>query len=175
MKIESKEDLFVAWLSEIYSAEKQVADILPKIIEEATNPELKDTLRNHLRETEKQVVRLDEIFKILNCEIENKKCDGMNGLGMEANSLIRRVTDRAVLDSALIAVAQKIERYEIFCYETLCTLGEALNHEDVLMLLRRTLIEEKAADEKLHAIAFGLSTWGTAPPRHGYEGSEIPV
>ena len=175
MKIESKEDLFVAWLSEIYSAEKQVADILPKIIEEATNPELKDMLRAHLRETEKQVVRLDEIFKILNCEIEDKKCDGMKGLVLEANSLILRVKDRTVLDSALIAVTQKIERYEIFCYETLCTLGEALNHEGALMLLRRTLVEEKAADEKLHAITFGLSAWGVAPPRHGYEGSEIPL
>lgn len=175
MKIKSREDLFTAWLYEIYSAEKQIADILPRIIDKSTDPELKDVFRNHLRETERQVVRLDEIFKILNCEIEDRKCIGMVGLVEEAGEMMRDVADRNTLDVVLIAIVRKIERYEIFCYEALCALGDVLGRRDAVMLLRRTLMEEKAADEALHAMILGAETWNMAAPLHGREGSGIAI
>lgn len=175
MKIKSREDLFTAWLYEIYSAEKQIADILPRIIDKSTDPELKDVFCNHLRETERQVVRLDEIFKILNCEIEDRKCIGMAGLVEEAGEMMRDVADRNTLDVVLIAIVRKIERYEIFCYEALCALGDVLGRRDAVMLLRRTLMEEKAADEALHAMILGAETWNMAAPLHGREGSGIAI
>jgi ferritin-like metal-binding protein YciE len=153
--IKSMEDLFLHGLNDVYYAENQIVKSLPSMIEKATNRELASALRNHLRETENQVSRLEQVFEKLGQEPKQGHCPAMDGLIEEANEISGEVEDKQVLDAAVIGSGQAIEHYEISRYGTLIAWAQELGHENVVSLLNATLKEEKAADKKLSAIAEG--------------------
>ena len=151
--IKTMDDLFSHVLQDVYYAENQIVKALPDMIEKATNRELTTAFRNHLAETEKQVKRLEQAFKLLGQEPKGTKCPAINGIIEEANDIAAEIADKKVLDAALIAAAQAVEHYEITRYGTLIAWAEELGRADVGKLLQQTLDEEKAADKKLTTIA----------------------
>jgi len=151
--IQSMEDMFLHQLKDIYYAEKQITKALPKMIEKATNHDLKNGLQTHLQETENQIQRLDSVFEKLGEEPSGTDCPAIDGLIEEADSTASEIEDKVVLDAAIIANAQAVEHYEISRYGTLIAWAEQLGHNDVVNLLTTTLNEEKAADAKLNTIA----------------------
>lgn len=153
MKVESLKDLLIYEISDMYNAEKQIIKALPKMVEVATNPMLKTAFEGHLKETENQVVRLEQIFKLLDVKIESEKCDALKGLIKEAEELMKHVKDNDVMDAALIMAAQKVEHYEIASYGSLAALADLLDYNDVAGILREILEEEKGVDSKLNNIA----------------------
>jgi len=155
MKLETLNDLFVDHLQDLYSAESQIVKALPKMERAAQSPELKQAFRTHLEETAGQIKRLEQIAKSLKVEPKGKKCKGMEGLIEEGQELIEEKPDPEVLDAGLIAAAQKIEHYEIAGYGTARTYAQLLGHTQVMDLLKETLEEESATDEKLTALAEG--------------------
>jgi ferritin-like metal-binding protein YciE len=153
--IGSMEDLFRHGLQDIYYAEKQIVEALPTMIEKATNRQLAAALRNHLRETETQVARLDQVFHKFGQEPQQADCPAIDGLIKEADEVAGEVEDKQVLDAAVIAAAQAVEHYEISRYGTLIAWAEELGHNNVTSLLNANLREEKAADRKLNTLAEG--------------------
>jgi len=153
--IGSMEDLFLHGLQDIYYAENQIVKSLPTMIEKATNRELAKGLREHLRETEGQVARLDKVFDKLGEEPTGTDCPGIDGLIKEADQVAGEVEDKGILDAAVIGAAQAIEHYEISRYGTLIAWAESLGHDNVISLLNANLREEKAADRKLNVLAEG--------------------
>jgi ferritin-like metal-binding protein YciE len=153
--IKSMEDLFLHTLQDIYYAENQIVKSLPTMIEKSTNRELAKGLREHLRETEGQVARLDKVFEKLGEEPKGTDCPAIDGLIKEANEVAGEVQDKDVLDAAIIGSAQAIEHYEISRYGTLIAWAEILGHENVTSLLNSNLREEKAADKRLNVLAEG--------------------
>ena len=153
--IQSMEDLFLHTLQDIYYAENQIVKSLPKMIEKATNRELAFGLRNHLRETETQVTRLDKVFENLGETPKGTNCPAIDGLIREADEVAGEVEDKKVLDAAIIGSAQAIEHYEISRYGTLIAWAQTLGHTNVTSLLNSNLKEEKAADKKLNTLAEG--------------------
>jgi ferritin-like metal-binding protein YciE len=153
--IQSMEDLFLHTLQDIYYAENQILRSLPKMIEKATNRELATGLRDHLRETENQVIRLDGVFRKLGKEPRGTTCPAIDGLIREADEIAGEVEDKKVLDAAIIGSAQAIEHYEISRYGTLIAWAQELEHDNVVSLLNANLREEKAADKKLSGLAEG--------------------
>jgi ferritin-like metal-binding protein YciE len=153
--IQSMEDLFLHTLQDIYYAENQILRSLPKMIEKATNRELATGLRDHLRETENQVIRLDGVFRKLGKEPRGTTCPAIDGLVREADEIASEVDDKKVLDAAIIGSAQAIEHYEISRYGTLIAWAQELEHDNVVSLLNANLREEKAADKKLSGLAEG--------------------
>ena len=151
--IKSMEDLFLHTLQDVYYAENQIVKSLPKMIEKATNRELASGLRTHLAETEHQVSRLEQVFKALGESPKGTDCAAMDGLIKEADDVAGEVDDKKVLDAAIIGSAQAIEHYEISRYGTLIAWAEELGHDNVIRFLKANLIEEKAADKKLNALA----------------------
>ena len=151
--IKSMEDLFLHTLQDVYYAENQIVKSLPKMIEKATNRELASGLRTHLAETEHQVSRLEQVFKALGESPKGTDCPAMDGLIKEADDVAGEVDDKKVLDAAIIGSAQAIEHYEISRYGTLIAWAEELGHDNVIRFLKANLIEEKAADKKLNALA----------------------
>jgi ferritin-like metal-binding protein YciE len=151
--IKTMEDLFLHTLQDIYYAENQIVKSLPKMIEKATNRELAAGLRNHLRETEQQVVRLDKVFESLGETPSGTSCPAIDGLISEADDVAGEVEDKKVLDAAIIGSAQAIEHYEISRYGTLIAWAQELGNRGVTGLLNSNLKEEKAADKKLSALA----------------------
>ena len=146
-------DLFEDELRDIYDAEKQIVKALPKMIKSSTSEELGSALETHLEETRGQVERLEQVFEALDLRPRGKHCDGMAGILEEGKSLMEEDGDEAVLDAGYIAAAQRVEHYEITAYGSLMAWAKALGLKDALSLLKQNLEEEKAADQKLSALA----------------------
>jgi ferritin-like metal-binding protein YciE len=153
MSATNLEELFLEVLKDTYDAERQLTKALPKMAKAASEPKLKQGFQTHLAETEEQIVRLEQIFEILDKPARGKKCMGMQGLIEEGQEVIEEDSPESVMDAGLIAAAQKVEHYEIAAYGTLATYAEMLGMKDALRLLKKTLAEEKATDEKLSALA----------------------
>lgn len=151
--IKTMNDLFVHQLKDIYYAERQITQALPKMIEKATTPELKQGFQTHLAETNNQVKRLEQIFKALGEDALAIDCPAIDGIIKEANQEAGEIADKSVLDAALVANAQAVEHYEIARYGTLIAWAKQLGRADCVALLEQTLAEEKATDQKLTAMA----------------------
>lgn len=148
----SLQELFVEELRDAYDAEKRLTKALPRMAKAAESQELQAALTNHLRETERQIQRLEQVFRTIGEPVRAKKCDGIMGIIEEGKTAMEEL-EGPVLDAALIAGAQRAEHYEIAAYGTLAYFAELLGNEKAKDLLGQTLDEEKAADEKLSMIA----------------------
>ncbi len=155
MAVKTIEDLFIHELSDIYSAEKQLTKALPKLARAATNPQLKAAFETHLEETQGQIERIDQVVELLDIKLKRIKCAAMEGLVEEGKEVIDSVEAGPVRDAALIGGAQKVEHYEIASYGTLCAIAKQLGYKDAIKLLKETLEEEKATDQKLTMLAEG--------------------
>lgn len=156
MKNPNFRELFVNELEDMYSSENQIVEALPKLIKLVSLPELKEALSNHLKETQKQVDRIEKIFAILGISPNEKRCMGMEGILNEANDMIKNLTKSPTLDAAIISAAQKVEHYEIASYGTLRSFAQQLDLDyQIANLLQETLDEEGAADKKLTKLAEG--------------------
>ena len=140
-------------LKDIYYAENQIVKNLPKMIEAASDAELKKGLKAHLAETEVQVTRLEQAFELLGEDPKGTRCSGIDGILTEGDEVLGDVDGRTVTNAAVIASAQAVEHYEIARYGTLIAWATELGKDEVVPLLERNLREEKAADKKLTAIA----------------------
>ncbi len=145
--------LFEDSLKDIYWAEKALLKALPKMAKNATSEELVEALENHLSETEVQIQRLEEVFGLIDKKPVAKKCDAMEGLIKEGESIMEECEEGSMHDAGIISAGQKIEHYEIATYGTLRTFATTLGLEEVVQLLEETLEEEKLADEKLTEVA----------------------
>ncbi|TDK28998.1 ferritin-like domain-containing protein [Luteimonas terrae] len=153
MAVKTLEDLFVHELSDVHSAERQITKALPRLARAAENPELAAAFEAHLEETNGQIERLDQVVEQLGIRLKRIKCAAMEGLVEEGKEVIDTIEKGPVRDAALVGGAQKVEHYEIAAYGTLCALAKELGYTDALKLLKATLEEEKATDEKLTVLA----------------------
>ena len=142
-------ELFVDELKDIYYAEKLLTKALPKMISNATAPNLVQALTAHLEETKGQVTRLEEIFSSIGEKPEAKKCDAMDGITKEAQGIMEETTDGEVRDAGIISAGRKVEHYEIATYSSLCAIAKNLGETKAVTLLQQTLDEETKADAKL--------------------------
>ncbi len=153
MKLDSLKKLYVHELKDLYSAETQLIEALPKMIDAASDKDLKGALESHLKETKTHVSRLESIFKDLDFEPGGHRCAAMEGLVKEGEGLINSDIESSVLDAALIAASQRIEHYEMAGYGTARTYAEKLGHQEASDTLQLTLNEEGHANQKLTRLA----------------------
>ena len=153
MKLQSLEDVLMAELSDLMSAEKQLVKALPKVAEAASSKELREAIEHHLDETRGHVQRLEQVFESLGADSESEHCEAMEGLIGEGEEIVEADGDGAAKDAALIGAAQRVEHYEIAAYGTARTLAEQLGKDEAAALLQETLDEESAADQTLTKIA----------------------
>jgi ferritin-like metal-binding protein YciE len=153
MKLDTLQALYVDELRDLYSAENQILKALPKMIRATEHPELKEAFTDHLKETQNQVKRLEQIFGSLDESPKGKKCHGMEGVLEEGAELIKEKPEPQVLDAGLISAAQHVEHYEMAGYGTVRTWAEKLGRDEHARLLQTTLDEERAADALLTTLA----------------------
>jgi ferritin-like metal-binding protein YciE len=151
--IKTMDDLFVHTLRDIYYAENQIKKSLPEMITKATDGTLKQSLKTHLGETETQIGRLEQVFKMHGVQAKGVTCPAIDGIIDEAQEIAGEVADKQVLDAAIIAAAQAVEHYEITRYGTLVAWAHELGRDDCAAVLQKNLDEEKATDKKLSAMA----------------------
>jgi ferritin-like metal-binding protein YciE len=153
MEMKTLRDLYVDELKDLYSAEKQLIKALPKMAKATNDAQLEKAFTTHLRQTERQAQRLEEIFNELGESPRGKKCVGMEGLIEEGQELIKERPDPDVLDAGLISKAQHVEHYEIAGYGTVRTYARLLGFERQAQLLQETLDEEGETDKLLTQLA----------------------
>jgi ferritin-like metal-binding protein YciE len=152
-------DLFLNELRDVYSAETQIIENLPKLINAITTKELKDAFKKHLEETKEQKKRLEKVFSKLGLSPAGEQCEGMKGLIKEGDKLLSKYSPGVLLDAALIAAAQKIEHYEMATYGTLRTFAQHMEMDEIEDMLQEILDEEGKTNKKLTKLAEG--TWLT--------------
>ncbi|MBK1866994.1 ferritin-like domain-containing protein [Aestuariivirga sp. YIM B02566] len=153
MAMNSLEALFEDTLRDMYYAEKKLTKILPKMAKKATTEELAEAFTSHAEETAGQVARLEKVFGLMEMTPKAKKCEAIEGLSAEGDHLMEEAEDDGVMDAGLIATAQAVEHYEIARYGALIAWANQLDMTEAADLLRESLEEEKAADEKLSGLA----------------------
>ncbi len=147
-------EFFIDSLKDIYWAEKNLLKALPKMLKSATSEELKSAIDKHLAETENHVIKIEQVFAIIDEKASAKKCEAMEGLIKEAEGIISETEAGTMTrDLGIIAAAQKVEHYEIASYGTMRTLADVLGLPEGYNLLDQILQEEKNADSTLGQIA----------------------
>jgi ferritin-like metal-binding protein YciE len=162
--IKTFDDLLLHGLQDIFYAEQQITKALPKMIDKATNADLKTGLKNHLEETNSQIERLKKVFAKLGQDPKGTTCPAIDGIIKEADETAGEIEDKAVLDAAIVANCQAVEHYEIARYGTLIAWAESLGYDEIVRFLTTNLNEEKAANTKLNTVALrkGVNTRATA-------------
>ena len=147
------EELLEHEIQDLYSAESQLVEALPKMLKAANDSKLKMAFENHIEETKHQKKRLEKVAEMLSIRPDGEKCKGMEGLIMECEKMIKEDADTEVKDAGLIGTAQKVEHYEIAGYGTARQFAEMLGKREIANLLSETLEEEKDADEIMTDLA----------------------
>jgi ferritin-like metal-binding protein YciE len=148
------EKFFLDQLQDIYYAEKKITQSLPKMEQAATTQELKEAFEDHLHQTQRHVKRLEKVFETLNKKAEGKKCEAIEGISREVESIIEETEEGSMTrDAALVIAAQKVEHYEIATYGGLVQLAITMQLHDAADLLDKTLVEEEDTDARLTEIA----------------------
>jgi len=155
MAIGTLQDAFIDELRDSYDSEKQLIKALKKMAKAAKDDDLRNAFETHLEETQGQVERLEQVFGLLDEKVKGKHCDGIAGIIEEGSSVMEEDFDDATMNACLIASGQRAEHYEMAAYGTLVAWARVLGHDDAADLLQQTLDEEKAADQKLSALAEG--------------------
>jgi len=153
MSVESLEKLLVHELKDLYSAEKQILQALPRMANAATSSELKKAFQTHEKQTQEHVRRIEKIFDSLEGSPAGKKCKGMEGLIEEGKEILQEEMPEPVRDAAMIGAAQKVEHYEMAAYGTAREMAERLGMKEAARLLQQTLDEEGETDKLLTQIA----------------------
>jgi ferritin-like metal-binding protein YciE len=153
MALESLQELYLEQLKDLHSAESQIIEALPKMIEQTKHTELRQAFEKHLGQTREQLRRLDQIGQRAGQKLTGHKCKGMEGLLEEGEEMLKERSDSDVLDAALISAAQRVEHYEMAAYGCARTYARLLGLEDDAKLLQRTLDEEGDTDHLLTELA----------------------
>ncbi|WP_376098130.1 ferritin-like domain-containing protein [Roseomonas sp. CCTCC AB2023176] len=153
--IKTLDDLFVHTLQDIYYAENQITKALPQMIAKATDAQLKQSFELHLQETRNQITRLEKVFQMHGQPVKGVTCQAIDGIISEAQEIMGDVSDKEVLDAAMLSSAQAVEHYEITRYGTLIAFAKQLGRNDCAAVLEENLAEEKATDKKLTMLAEG--------------------
>jgi ferritin-like metal-binding protein YciE len=155
MNLNNLQSVYVEQLKDMYSAEKQLVEALPKMASAASSSELKDAFKHHLEQTRNHMTTVQAILDELDENPGNKKCVAMEGLVEEGSHVIKTKGDAQSKDAALILAAQKVEHYEIATYGGLRTYANTLGYNDAADKLQEILDEEYDADQTLDDIAMG--------------------
>jgi ferritin-like metal-binding protein YciE len=150
------QDLLVDEIKDLYSAEKQLTKAIPKMVKGAQNQTLQKAFKDHLKETQAQVARLEEIGNLLGASPAGKKCVGMEGCIKEGGEALEETGDANILDLGLIGAGTRVENYEIAGYMTAISLAQRIGAKDIATLLQESLAEEHGAEQKLRSIGSGL-------------------
>ena len=158
-------DLLEDEVKDLYSAEKQLTKAIPKMAKGSKDPSLKEAFSVHLKETQAQVARLEQVAQLLGIKPAGKKCMGMEGVIQEGAEALEEDGEAAILDLGLIGAGSRVEHYEIAGYLTAISLAKKLGFDDAVRLLKESLAEEEGAEKKLRQIAAGLmKATAAAPP-----------
>jgi len=152
-KLTDLEDLMVEQLRDLYHAEKELDKLLPAMIRSTSDSQLEKVIDDYLYDNEGQIMRLRQVFELLYLQKRGETCEAINAMVKEANDMMKRSADAAVMDAGIITALQHIIHYEIAGYGAICTYAKMLDKENIAAIIHKSLEEEKKTDLKLADLA----------------------
>ena len=146
-------ELILQELKSMYYVEKVVTKSFAKIIKNACNYELIEAIYIHQEDTQKQVVRIEESFELLNEKVLLAQSNAIDAMINDLDAAIENTKFGMIRDAAIILALHKIEYYEIASYTILTLYAENLKENTIFELLDKSLNEEKVAQMRLAKIA----------------------
>jgi ferritin-like metal-binding protein YciE len=137
----------------LHSLEWQLLDALKMLAHSAQNPELKQALEDHRKETAVHLERLETIGSRLGIPVIGLPNLPMKALSLELLEDWGGAEPGPVTDAMIIAAAQKGEHLEMAWYGTMRSFCQRIGDGEAVSLLEQTLEEEKRADALLTRIA----------------------
>jgi len=156
-QVESGRDLLLEDLGKLLTVEETLTKVvLPELLLEVQDEELRRAVQRHLEETRGHVGNVKEAFLSLGVAPAGKPAYGLDGLRTEHKATAPQVVPGA-RTSVHVASAMGTEHYEINAYEAAIRLADALGAGDVGGLLRANLEQEVAALQKLGDLAHRIA------------------
>jgi len=169
-------ELYLEELKDLYDAENRLIKALPKMVEAAEFPGLRDGFEKHLEQTKQHALRLEQIFERMGEEPTRRKSAAMVGLIKEGQDLMDEDYEDGVKDAALVSAAQRVEHYEMAAYGCVRTWAGLLGDSEAKALLERTLTEEKETDRKLNELSETINQQAKGATRtEGFRGAKADV
>lgn len=153
MKLTTLKDLFEHELQDIHSAEEQIIEALPKMIEKTTYRELKRVLSQHLEQTKGHLNTVEEMATSCGMKASGQPCKGMEGIIAEGDEIISMIDDPDLRDATIIMAVQRVEHYEISGYGTVVAHARELGLHKAEELSMAILSQEYETDSNLTDIA----------------------
>jgi ferritin-like metal-binding protein YciE len=158
-KLDNLRKLYVNQLQLLISSEDQIMEALPRMIDRATDVQLRQAFQSHMQETRLQIQRLEEILGTTTGETRKVKCKVMAALATEAEDMVEDAADESVRDAALVSAGQRVEHYEIACYGAVRGWAQLLGERRHAELLDKTIHEKGHADHLLTEIAQRVNSY----------------
>jgi ferritin-like metal-binding protein YciE len=153
----SLSELYTVNLQKALDMEETITKALPKMIEKAYHPALKQAFETHLQETQMHV---EKVKNLLGPEADSKTCKVIHALVSEAEDTMKDVTDSAIIDIAMIGVAQQVEHHEVAVYGTLKAWALILGLSEDYDVLESIEADELNADQLLTDISDSVNVEG---------------
>lgn len=151
--MQTLKDLFMEQIKDLYHAERQLLNVLPKLSTAASSDSLKTALDAHAEETREHITRLDRVFELMNEPPVERKCRAMMGIIAEASDVLNECGTEEVRDAAIVSSTQRIQHYELAGYGTARTYAETIGADEAAKVLQLTLDEERNMDNMLTELA----------------------
>jgi ferritin-like metal-binding protein YciE len=156
-ELTSQRDLFLHELGDILFVERKLAEeVLPRLIDEVEDSELRNGLRRHHTQTRQHVKNVEKAFKTIGEEPDAEKCLGFEGLKAEHDELTSEATG-ALVDAIDTGAATRTEHYEIAAYSGLIAMARGLGEKDIVPLLQENLTQEREALRELEKVGRRLA------------------
>ena len=151
--LRSPDDILATELKEIYSAERQLSRVIPKLAKKVASDHLRQMLEQRREQGAGLIEELDQAFDSMQVSKARPKNVAAEGLLDDVNQRLDEVEDEKLIDPVLLASMQKIEHYCIAAWGTAASMGRLLGQEQVVKTMERVLDEGKRFDEKMTVLA----------------------
>jgi ferritin-like metal-binding protein YciE len=153
MVLRSPADLLTQEVKEIHSAERQLSRAMPKLAKAVSSQRLREMLEKRREQGATLIESIDEALEELGTTRARKKNDAIEGLIEGANQHIEEISDKKMLDAALIGAVQKIEHYCIAAWGTVASMGRLFEQQKTVEAMERALDEGKRFDQEMTQLA----------------------
>jgi ferritin-like metal-binding protein YciE len=158
-KISQPRDLLAYKLASMLYVERELAEtVLPELLEQIDNTQLRQGIENHLAQTRGHVANVEQAFAILGEEPDTERSNAFDGLTKDHDQLVKKIDLEPLVDVVHAGAAAKTEHFEIAAYEGMINLAESFGETEIVHLLEQNLDQERDALEQVTLVSKQLGT-----------------
>ncbi len=153
MPMQTPQDLFVHELSDIYSGEQIIVQMLGEAQGLVQNPQLQQGIHAHMHESEQQARNVEQVLQLMGAQPHPITCHAAEGLRQSLMDVVQSQPSPEVLEGAVVAGAIKTEHLEIAGYSGLVKKARAMGQSEAAQLLEQNLRQEQRMLQQLETIS----------------------